>query len=63
MIIACVSVFVGVEFYSKKDKISLDLLLTTYRKVIIDEFAEDVMLKNWYTDEGLILAGLKPQTD
>ena len=47
----------------KKDKISLDLLLTTYRKVIIDEFAEDVMLKSWYTDEGLILAGLKPQTD
>jgi hypothetical protein len=44
----------------KKNQISLDLVLTTYRKVIIDEFAEDVMLKSWYTDEGLMLAGLKP---
>ncbi len=42
-----------------KGNIGVDLLMTAYRKVIIDEFADDIMLRSWYTDEGLTLAGLK----
>ena len=42
-----------------KGKIGVDLLMTAYRKVMIDAFADDVMLRSWYTDEGLALAGLK----
>lgn len=41
-----------------QDKIDLSMLLTAYRKVILDEFTKDVMLTNWFTDEGLELAGL-----
>ena len=44
-----------------KGNIGVDLLLTAYRKVIIDEFADDVMLRSWYTDEGLTLAGMKSE--
>ena len=46
-----------------KGKIELDLLLTTYRKVIIDRMADDEMLQSWYTKDGLLLAGLKDPTD
>jgi hypothetical protein len=42
----------------EKGNIGVDLLMTAYRKIIIDEFAEGIMLRNWYTDDGLILAGL-----
>lgn len=42
-----------------KGEMGLDLLLTTYRKVIMDEMSKDVMLDNWYTEEGLIKAGLR----
>lgn len=41
-----------------QDKIDLSVLLSAYRKVILDEFTKDVMLTNWYTDEELELAGL-----
>jgi len=41
-----------------KGKISLDLLLCAYRKVIMDEVNDDVMLHSWYTEEGLRQAGL-----
>lgn len=41
-----------------KDKIGVDLLLTSYRKIIMDEIADDVMLHGWYSEEGLKLAGL-----
>ena len=46
-----------------KEKISLDLLLTAYRKVIMDEVAGDVMLHSWYTEDGLRLAGLNDVAD
>ena len=39
-------------------KIDISLLLTTYRKVILDEFTKDIMLTNWFSDEGLENAGL-----
>lgn len=41
-----------------KGEIGLDMLLTAYRKVIVDEFADDVMLHHWYADYVLELAGL-----
>ena len=41
-----------------KGKIELELLLSAYRKIILDEMADDVMLHSWYTNEGLLLAGL-----
>jgi len=41
-----------------KDEIGLDMLLTAYRKVIMDYVSHDVMLHSWYTEEGLKLAGL-----
>lgn len=41
-----------------KDKISLELLLSAYRKTIMDEISYDHMLHSWYTGEGLKLAGL-----
>lgn len=41
-----------------KEKISLELLLCAYRKVIMDEISDDVMLHSWYTPEDLSLAGL-----
>ncbi len=37
----------------------ISLLLTTYRKVILDEFTNDVMLTSWFADEELAKAGLK----
>ena len=40
-----------------KDEISLEILLCAYKKVILDEFADDIMLKSWFTEEGLELAG------
>lgn len=46
-----------------QDKIDLSMLLTAYRKVILDEFTKDVMLTNWYTDEGLELAGLSDEVE
>lgn len=42
-----------------KGKIGVDMLLTTYRKVILDEFSDDVMLKSFYSDNWLALSGLK----
>jgi len=42
----------------KHDEIDLSMLLAAYRKVILDEFTKDIMLTNWFTDEGLELAGL-----
>lgn len=36
-----------------KGKIRLELLLTAYRKIIIDEFCDDVMLRSWYCEEEL----------
>lgn len=41
-----------------KDEIDLTLLLSAYRKVILDEFTQDIMLSHWFTEEGLELAGL-----
>ena len=41
-----------------KDEISLELLLTTHRKCIIDEFESDIMLRSRYTNKDLELAGL-----
>lgn len=41
-----------------KEEIGLDLLLSTYRKIIMDEVSYDIMLHGWYTEEGLKLAGL-----
>jgi len=42
-----------------KGEIDISLLLTTYRKVILDEFTNDVMLTSWFADEELAKAGLK----
>lgn len=44
-----------------KGKIHLSLLLTAYRKVILDEFSKDVMLTSWYTNESMALAGLNQE--
>lgn len=41
-----------------KAKIDLSMLLTAYRKVILDEFTKDVMLTHWFNDEALEFAGL-----
>lgn len=41
-----------------KGKISLSIVLSAYRKIILDEFSKDIMLSHWYTEEGLELAGL-----
>lgn len=41
-----------------KEEIDISMLLSAYRKVILDEITKDVMLTNWFTDEGLELAGL-----
>jgi len=41
-----------------KEKIDLTMLLTTYRKVILDEFTKDVMLTSWFSEEELKDAGL-----
>lgn len=41
-----------------KGEIDIELVLTAYRKIILDEFSRDIMLDGWYTDEGLELAGL-----
>ena len=43
----------------EKGKIGVELLLCAYRKVILDKMADDVMLKNWFDEEALELAGLK----
>ena len=43
----------------EKGEIDVDLLLCAYKKVLLDEFADDVMLHSWYTQEGLEKAGLK----
>lgn len=48
----------AISSYLKK-KIDLTMLLTTYRKVILDEFTKDVMLTNWYSEEELKNAGLE----
>ena len=42
-----------------KGNIRVELLLTAYRKVIMDEVCDDVMLHSWYSKEELSLAGLK----
>ena len=42
-----------------KGKIELELLLCTYKKVLLDEFADEIMLRSWFTKEGLELAGLQ----
>lgn len=41
-----------------KGEISLELVLTAYRKNILDEFSKDIRLNGWLTNEGLELAGL-----
>ena len=41
-----------------KGEICLSIVLSAYRKVILDEFTKDVMLGSWFTEEGLELAGL-----
>ncbi len=41
-----------------KGYIAVDLLMTACRKITIDECGKDIILSSWYTDEGLILAGL-----
>lgn len=41
-----------------KGQIDLSMLLTAYRKVILDEFTNDIMLTNWFADKQLELAGL-----
>ena len=42
-----------------KGKIRVELLLTAYRKIIMDEVCEDVMLHSWFSKEELGHAGLK----
>lgn len=42
-----------------KGEIGIDLLLTAYRKILMDEILDDSLLKGWYTKEGLMLAGLE----
>ena len=42
-----------------KGNIRVELLLTAYRKVIMDEVCDNVMLHSWYSKEELSLAGLK----
>lgn len=41
-----------------KGEICLSIVLSAYRKVILDKFTKDVMLGSWFTEEGLELAGL-----
>ena len=41
-----------------KGEISLELVLTAYRKIILDEFSKDIRLNGWFTNEGMELAGL-----
>lgn len=42
-----------------KGNIRVELLLTAYRKIIMDEVCDDVMLHSWFSKEELSLAGLK----
>ena len=42
-----------------KGKIELELLLCAYKKVLLDEFADGIMLRSWFTKEGLELARLQ----
>lgn len=37
----------------EKGNIDIILLLSTYRKIIIDEFANDVMLDSWFLEDQL----------
>ena len=42
-----------------KGEIEVDLLLSAYRKILLDVAAADIMLKSWYSDEVLKELGLK----
>ena len=42
-----------------KGNIELTLLLSTYRKIIIEEFLYDPMIEGWFTEEQLELLGFK----
>lgn len=37
------------------------MFLILLTQVILDEFTDDIMLRSWYTDEGLTLAGVKEE--
>ena len=42
----------------QKGNISEELLLCAYHQILMEEHSKDIM-PNWFTDEGLELAGLK----